>query len=414
MSTNVDNEAELDIRIRGELAPDLEVVRTLGTGACANVYLARESSLQRLVAVKVLRPQVAADDVLRRRFEREAQSAARITHPNVTAIYRVGRLRDEVPYIVMEYVEGRTLADVIESGVQLDAAGAREVLASIGSALAAAHDQGIVHRDVRPGNVLMDRNGRAVLGDFGIAALLDTGASAPSRLTTAGMRLGDTRYMSPEQIRGDPVVEQSDVYAFGVLATELLTGAGPFGRRSEAAMMAAHLKEEPKKLRETLPSADTALTSLIDACLSKDPHRRPLARDIRTRLSMSSAAAAVAAMPGVPQSAMGQLMHELRRRSVYQVGGTYGAIALAVMGLGQFAREGGLLSPVSYQRLIAVMFAGFPVVLVLSWLYDVRAGRVERTRGAHSARVRVLVWSTFTVVALGAALVAWLMLKGGQ
>ncbi len=133
----------LDERVRTELLPDLEVLRSLGIGTSADVYLAREKSLQRLVAVKVLRPSVAADDVLRRRFEREAQSAARIVHAHVTAIYRVGHLSDGVPYIVMEYIEGRTLADIIESGVGVEPGQSRAMLCAIASALAAAHERGI-------------------------------------------------------------------------------------------------------------------------------------------------------------------------------------------------------------------------------------------------------------------------------
>ncbi|MEO5510091.1 MAG: serine/threonine-protein kinase, partial [Longimicrobiales bacterium] len=178
MPTEAETTGALDERVRTELLPDLEVLRSLGTGTSANVYLARETSLQRLVAVKVLRPSVAADDILRRRFEREAQSAARIVHSHVTAVYRVGHLSDNVPYIVMEYVEGRTLADMMESGVGVEPGQARAMLCAIASALAAAHERGIVHRDVRPGNVLVDRAGRAVLGDFGIAALLESGASS--------------------------------------------------------------------------------------------------------------------------------------------------------------------------------------------------------------------------------------------
>jgi serine/threonine protein kinase len=191
--------AVLDEPLRAALLPELEPIRLLGSGATAHVYLAREPALARLVA---------ADAVARQRFEREAQSAARIAHPHVTAIYRVGRVPDGRPYIVMEYVEGRTLTDVLAAGGVYEEPAARELLAALASALTAAHEKGVIHRDVRPANVLLEnRTGRAVLGDFGVAGLLDSGSAAAARLTTAGMVLGDPRYHSPEQVRGEPAVE---------------------------------------------------------------------------------------------------------------------------------------------------------------------------------------------------------------
>ncbi|HSJ06196.1 MAG TPA: serine/threonine-protein kinase, partial [Longimicrobiales bacterium] len=250
------------------LLPDLEILRPLGSGVTAHVHLAREPALQRLVAVKVLRPEAAADAVARRRFEREAQSAARITHPNVTAIHRVGRLPDDTPYIVMEYVEGRTVSDVMAAGGDFDLATARRLLTAVASALAAAHDRGIVHRDLRPGNVFVEnRTGRAILADFGIAALLDSGSSAATRLTQAGVLVGDVRRMSPEQIRGEPVTSQSDVYSFGVLAYEMLTGHSPYRRETDAALMAAHLRQEPRRLADLLEDVDPALAGIIERCL---------------------------------------------------------------------------------------------------------------------------------------------------
>ena len=410
MHTKANDPAALDERIRAELAPDLEIVRLLGTGATANVYLARESALQRLVAIKVMRSSVAEDVITRQRFEREAQSAARIAHPNVTTVYRVGRMQDDTPYIVMEYVEGRTIRDVIESGVAMDVTQARSVLAAVASALAAAHERGIVHRDVRPGNVFVDRSGRAVLGDFGIAGLLESGASSSVRLTAAGVRLGDARYMSPEQIRGDAVVEQSDVYAFGVLACELLTGAYPYDVSSDAQIMVAHLQHEPRKLRELRPDLDPALAALVDTCLARDPNRRPLARDLAARLSGTGAPAA-----DHERSTFDLFMHELKRRRVYQVFVAYGALALAALGLSEAANDAGLISDDSYRTIVASALAGFPAVLVLSWLYDVRRGSIERTRGeGYSRSMVLLIWGALAAVIIGAATVAWLLLGGSR
>src|SRR5687767_2169327 len=195
------------------------------------VYLARDPALRRLVAVKVLRDELAAGDVARRRFEREAQSAARISHPNVTTIYRTGKLPDDVPFIVMEYIDGRTLADLLAAKGAFDVTETRRVIVSVASALAAAHRKGIVHRHVQASNVMVENEtARVVLMDFGIAALLQTGTEQDPKLTMSGERLGDTLRMSPEQKRGEPVTQQSDVFCLGVLAYEMLTGSVPDAR----------------------------------------------------------------------------------------------------------------------------------------------------------------------------------------
>jgi serine/threonine protein kinase len=398
----------LDAIVRAELQPELEVLRPLGRGNTANVYLAREPALQRLVAVKVLRPDVAADAVARQRFEREAQSAARISHANVTAIYRVGRLSGDAPYMVMEYIDGRTVRDIVESGSRFDYGYARALLASVAAALAAAHDRGIVHRDVRPGNVFVeDRTARAVLGDFGIAALLESGSATASRLTAAGIRLGETRYMSPEQIRGEPVTEQSDVYAFGILAYEVLTGRGPYDAKGEVHMITAHLQREPLRLRELRDDVDAAAATLIERCLAKEPNHRPRTEEI---------ARALAATPSAPAADPGpvaQLLEELRRRRVYRVLVGYGAFALAVFGVAEGVDQAFPLSPRVNQVLVLATLAGFPLGLILSWLYDIRSGRILRTDAvAASPRARLLMWLGLGISVLVVAALGWLLLRG--
>jgi serine/threonine protein kinase len=402
----------LDPTILAELQPDLEVLRPLGSGDSANVYLAREPALQRLVAVKVLRSDVAPDTVARQRFEREAQSAARISHPNVTAIYRVGRLAGDVPYMVMEYIDGRTVRDMVESGVAFEYAEARKLLASVAAALGAAHDRGIVHRDVRPGNVFVEhRTARAVLGDFGIAALLESGAASAARLTAVGVKLGETRYMSPEQIRGEQVTEQSDVYAFGVLAYEVLTGRGPYDAKGEAQIMAAHLQSEPLKLRELRGEVEAPVAALIERCLAKEPNRRPRSHEIAGTLSARPAPVAASAEDLGP---IGQLLEELRRRRVYKVLVGYGAFALAVFGVSEGVDQAFEIPQLVSRVLVVGVLAGFPVTLVLSWVFDIRAGRIQRTRSVGSSpRTRALMWLGLgAIVALVAAL-GWLLLQGG-
>jgi eukaryotic-like serine/threonine-protein kinase len=208
-----------------EFPEDLTLMRELGAGSCARVYLAREPALGRLVAVKVLHPSLAADDVTRLRFEREAKATAVIRHPNVVSVHRVGHLPTGEPFLVMEYVEGRSLPDLLQARGSLPVEEARRIIVSIAHGLAAAHRKGIVHRDVRPDNVIIEEDtDRVVLLDFGIAAILDTEATAATRLPRPGQLVGSIRYMSPEQLAGERPGEQSDIYALGVLAYDLLSG----------------------------------------------------------------------------------------------------------------------------------------------------------------------------------------------
>lgn len=404
---------DIDPTLLAQLQPELEILRSLGSGDTANVYLAREPALQRLVAIKVLRADLAADAVARQRFEREAQSAARISHAHVTAVYRVGRLAGDVPYMVLEYIEGRTVRDIVESGTTFDIAYARSLLASVASALAAAHDRGIIHRDVRPGNVFVEnRTARAVLGDFGIAALLESGAATSARLTAVGVRLGNTRYMSPEQIRGEPLTEQSDVYAFGILAYETLTGRGPYDATGEAQMITAHLQREPLHLRDLRNDVDAAVATLIERCLAKDPNRRPRAQELARALAATPAATPAAA-PAEDVGPVAQLLNELSRRRVYRVLVAYGAFALAVFGVAQGVDQAFPLSRFANQVLVVSILAGLPLSLVLSWLYDIRAGRIQRTHStAPSPRARLLMWVGFGISVLGMAALGWFLLRG--
>lgn len=402
----------LDATLRAELQPELEILRPLGSGDTANVYLAREPALQRLVAVKVLRPDLAADTVARQRFEREAQSAARISHANVTTIYRVGRLSGDVPYMVMEYIDGRTVRDIVESGGTFDYGDARALLASVASALATAHDRGIIHRDVRPANVFVEnRTARAVLGDFGIAALLESGSKGAVRLTMAGVRLGETRYMSPEQIRAEQVTEQSDVYAFGILAYEVLTGRGPYDASGEAQMLTAHLQREPLRLRELRSNVDASIATLIERCLAKEPNRRPRAQELARALAAVPTSAA-ATSPDADSGPIAQLLEEMRRRRVYKVLVGYGAFALAVFGVAQGVDQAFPLSRLANQVMVVSILAGLPLTLILSWVYDIRAGKIQRTRSIASPRTRALMWLGLGISVLGMAVLGWLLLRG--
>ncbi len=280
------SEEALRVRVRDELAPHLEIVRTLGSGSAATVYLAREPALRRLVAVKVMAPELAEDAKARLRFEREAQSAARIQHPNVATVYRVGVLSDDLPYFIMRYVKGRSLAERLAGEGPLEPAEVRRTLANVASGLAAAHRRGIVHRDVKPGNVLHeDETGRDFLTDFGIAALIASGDALESRLTTRDHILGDQRYRSPEQLEHEEVTEQADIYGLGLLGFELLTGESPYEASEAMDWVVAHMRHEPRRISSLRAGVDPMLEDLLMRCLNKVPVHRPVAAEVVRQLS---------------------------------------------------------------------------------------------------------------------------------
>lgn len=378
-----------------ELAPEFEVVRRIGRGSVADLFLGREVALKRLVALKVLRPEIARDETARKRFIREGRSAARIKHPNVVGLHRVGSLSDKRPYLVMEYVGGRDLESLLAAEGERSLEEGREILAQLAGALQAAHDHGIVHRDVRPGNVMREKEtGRIVLTDFGIAGVLERDGESVTRITKAGQRLGDMKYASPEQIQGEPVTAAGDVYSLAVLGYEILTGRGPFEAEAPAKLIRAHLQEEPVPLDRLRFDADPGLTDLLLRCLAKDPAHRPSAKTVARVLRADAAGEGAATgevlgLRGPP--AVQRFLRELKRRKVYNVVVAYAAAAFIVLEGADAILPALPLPDWTYTALVSVALAAFPVVLVLGWMYDLTAGGLRRTRDASpgtQARIR--------------------------
>jgi len=413
------------------LAPDFRLLRPLREGAMAHVYLAGETALERLVAVKVLRPELATDATVRRRFAREARAAARIAHPGVVVVHRVGELPEGLPYLVMEYVEGRTLEDVLAADAPHDLALAREWLTQLAAALATAHEKRIIHRDVRPANILLeDATGRVVLTDFGIAGIKESGNAIITRLTRAGESLGDPRYASPEQLLGEPVTEATDVYSLGVVAYEVLSGAGPFAADVPREMVAAHLLQAPRDLREMRADVPAELVRLIERCLAKKPEHRPRAAEVAEALAAmgrepasaphnlvsGSAAAEDGEPPFFP--ALASFLAELRRRRVYRAVATYLAAAFLVLQGADLVLPALSVSSWVYLLLVTAAVGGFPILLVLTWIFDVNRGGIQRTPAALSdpllpgdklvRRALQILGIGFSVLA--AALLGWWML----
>lgn len=278
---------ELEAALSQALRPTYLLVRRLSAGGMGTVFLAREPALKRLVAVKVLAAELAADPGARNRFEREAQAVARLSHPNVVAIHSLGALPDGRPYFVMQYVDGPSMAGRVAAEGALDVDEGRRVIGHVDSALAAAHKVGIIHRDIKPANVLYEtESGHVLVSDFGIAAVRPSGEEPTrTKLTGTGLAIGTPQYVSPEQLLAEEVTDRTDIYGLGLLAYELLTGHAPFQATTPQELIAAHLRDVPKRLAEIRPDVDPELDSLIARCLAKPPEDRPAAREIAARLT---------------------------------------------------------------------------------------------------------------------------------
>ncbi|MCS7295075.1 MAG: protein kinase, partial [Chloroflexota bacterium] len=234
----------------------------------AVVYRGYDLVLDRPVAIKVLRGQFAADASFLRRFEREAQAAARLSHPNIVSVYDVGR-DDGTRYIVMEYVPGKTLKQLILEHAPFSLDEAIHIVRQVAAALDYAHQHGLVHRDIKPQNILVDERGFVKVTDFGIAKGL-TDVS----LTEAGFGMGTVHYVSPEQARGEPATPASDIYALGVVLYEMLTGRLPFDADNPIGLAMQHVHEAPPPPRQFNPNIPPAVEAIILRALAKDPRQR--------------------------------------------------------------------------------------------------------------------------------------------
>lgn len=247
-----------------------QIVSRIGHGGMGDVYKGYEPALDRTVAIKVLPSDLARQEDFVRRFRAEATAVARITHPNVVQIHFIGEDQGH-HFFAMQYVDGESLADLLERRKRLGQDDTLAIVEQTLAGLAAAHKRGIVHRDIKPGNILLDReNRRALLADFGLVK----SAEAGSRMTATGVVMGTVDYISPEQGRGLDVDARSDLYAIGVLLYQMLSGHLPFAADSPTAMIFQHVYEEPKRLREVAPEVPDALCQVVHKLLAKKPEQR--------------------------------------------------------------------------------------------------------------------------------------------
>ena len=279
------------------LADRYELEEVLGQGGMARVFKGNDRVLNRTVAVKVLSPQFAGDEQFVARFRREAQAAAALNHPNIVSVYDTGSQGD-VHYIVMEYVEGRTLRDVIRQEGPLLPERASEIAEAVSSALAAAHEAGLVHRDIKPGNIMITRDGEVKVMDFGIAR-----TSTGDTLTQTASILGTASYLSPEQAQGESVDARSDIYSLGCVLYEMLTTRAPFSGDSPVAIAYKHVRENPVPPAQLNPDVPPSLESVVMKCMAKNPvNRYQSAEELREDLERVRRGGAPLATPFLAES----------------------------------------------------------------------------------------------------------------
>src|ERR671917_2279680 len=263
---HADRMSPMDRKVLGDRYTLLE---TLGEGGMARVYLAHDNVLDRDVALKALREQYADDEEFVERFRREAKSAAALNHPSIVQVYDQGRAEDDTYYMAMEYVPGGTLKDRIKTEGSLEPNEAAGIASRVAEALDVAHARGIVHRDIKPQNVLLTASGEAKVADFGIARVVSA-----RTVTEANLVLGTAAYMSPEQVRGERVGPASDLYSLGVVLYEMLAGELPYQDDDPIATAMKHLDEPPRKPREMNSAVPEELDALVVKLLAKDPEDR--------------------------------------------------------------------------------------------------------------------------------------------
>jgi Tol biopolymer transport system component len=314
-----------------------EILGPLGAGGMGEVYKARDTRLDRSVAIKVLPPHLADSAPLRQRLEREAKAISSLSHPHICALHDIGH-QDGTDYLVMEYLEGQTLAQRLEKG-PFPQEEALSLATQIADALHQAHKQGVIHRDLKPGNIMLTTSGAKLL-DFGLAKStaepspagdMTAAPTMTSPLTVEGTVVGTFQYMAPEQLEGAEASTRSDIFAFGVVLYEILTGVKPFTGKTQASLVAAILKESPTPLSQSLPAVNPALEQMVTTCLEKDPdQRRQSMHDVLLELRWLQTAGSEA---GVPAPARAQ--RKSRERTAWLVAAV-AIVAATLIGIALF------------------------------------------------------------------------------
>ncbi len=351
------------------------IEKEIGRGGMGRVFVAHDRKLGRDVAIKVLASGLHGEEALRR-FEQEARATCALNHANILDVHDIG-MHEGSPYIVSELLHGTTLRERLRRG-PLPVNEASGYALQLAQGLSAAHEKGVVHRDLKPENLFITEEGRLKILDFGIAKLvtpmtLGTGETLPSLQTRTeeGAILGTVGYMSPEQVRGQPADQRSDVFSFGAILYEMLAGRSAFARDSAVETGYAILNDVPPPLPGGVPAT---LRRLVERCLAKLPEDRfQSAHDLAARLATISPVTR-------------PLLAELQRRRVFRALVGYGIAAFAVLQIIEPVMHGLHWPDEVLSYAVVALAIGFPIVVTLAWIFDVNAGRIERTGPAAGLR----------------------------
>jgi serine/threonine-protein kinase len=274
----------IELDLSGRQLGDYRILRRLGRGAMADVYLAEQSSLRRQVALKVLKRELSSDETYVRRFHLEAQAAAALVHANIVQIYEVGCIESH-HYIAQEYVQGQNLRELMTRHGLPEPKLALSILRQVAAALARAAEQGVIHRDIKPDNIMLTRQGEVKVADFGLARISGNGNAL--NLTQIGVTMGTPLYMSPEQVEGRALDTRSDLYSLGVTCYHMLAGEPPFRGDTALAVAIQHVRSEPDRLEDLRPDVPAGLCRVVHRMIAKQPdqrfqHPRDVLRELRS------------------------------------------------------------------------------------------------------------------------------------
>ncbi len=401
----------------GQTIGHYKISESIGTGGMGEVYLATDIVAGRKAALKLLPLRFTGDAERLKRFEREARAVVGLNHPNVVTVYEIGE-DHSIHYIASELIEGETLRDRLTRG-PMQLSDALDVAIQVSSALAAAHQAGIVHRDIKPENIMLRPDGYAKVLDFGIAKLAESAfaeatTDAAGSMTLAetifGSILGTVRYMSPEQACGEHVDQSTDIWSLGVVLYEMVTGNAPFSgdtpARSATALqagpqqvMSAILEKEPPPLTRSVAHAPAELQQIVSKTLRKDPAQRyrsahellEALKDLRRKLDFES-------------FVKGGFFEQVKRRKVYRVAAAYIVVAAGVIQLASAAFPAWDLPNWTLRLVVVLLLIGFPLALVLGWAFDVTAHGIRVTPGVHRRRNVIMLVAAGVIISAAAGL----------
>jgi serine/threonine-protein kinase len=289
-----------DVDLTGRTIKGYQIVRQLGAGGMGRVYLAEQLNLKRKVAIKTLKASLAFNPTARQRFKSEAENIAKATHPNIVQVYDIGEfdIAGGIPYIALEYVEGRNLRDYLARKGPPDLMISLSIMRQVASALQRASELGMIHRDIKPDNILLTRKGEAKVTDFGLSRVVD-GDQPAVNLTASGQTMGTPLYMAPEQVEGKPVDARTDIYSFGITCYHLFAGHPPYNGSTAFEVALQHVRGEPVRLSQHRPDLPETLVVIVHKMMDRDPAQRyqtcrELLRDLaRVRDSLTGATTVV-------------------------------------------------------------------------------------------------------------------------